>query len=170
MQLTPDQVRHSFRGCDDFRRQGRADFKSPPVDRIDHTAARQTSECPSELNRVGKAHSMRRAPKCHMRQRGRTEQFQGNSLALLQAVYRNKRFPWRIRIDAARCALPYEVAKPKTSAPTHDVVPLHERIKEYAREKAIHASGGTAVEIKRRLSACGVAGGADYSGALLCKT
>ena len=73
LQLTPDQVRHSFRGYGDFLRQGRADFKSPPVDRIEHTAVRQTSECPSELNRVGKAHSMRRAPKCHMRQCGRSD-------------------------------------------------------------------------------------------------
>jgi hypothetical protein len=39
------------------------------------------------------------------------EQFQGNALALLQAVYRNAKLDLRVRIDAASKALPYEVPK-----------------------------------------------------------
>lgn len=41
------------------------------------------------------------------------ENLQGNSLALLQAVYRNAKFDLRTRIDAAGKALPYEIARPE---------------------------------------------------------
>jgi hypothetical protein len=73
------------------------------------------------------------------------EHFQGNSLALLQAVYRNTKLDLRLRMDAASKALPYEQPKPEFSAPAGDVVPLHVRIQAYARERSIQASQGEVV-------------------------
>ena len=78
------------------------------------------------------------------------EHFQGNSLALLQAVYRDTSQELRVRIDAAGRALPYEMSRPQSKTVAPDLVPLHERIKEYAREKAIQASDGKVVEIDQR--------------------
>jgi hypothetical protein len=75
------------------------------------------------------------------------EHFQGNSLALLQAVYRDTSQELRVRIDAAGRALPYEMSRPENKTGAPDVVPLHERIKEYAREKAIQTSEGKVVEM-----------------------
>ena len=70
------------------------------------------------------------------------EQFQGNSLALLQAVYRDRNLDMRLRIEAAGRALPYEVPKVEPAPQVvGDFVPLHERIREYARLKAIQATG-----------------------------
>jgi hypothetical protein len=74
------------------------------------------------------------------------EQFQGNALALLQAVYRNTRLDLRVRVDAASKALPYEVPKPEFATPAGDVVPLHERLRAYARARAIQASEGKVVD------------------------
>jgi hypothetical protein len=68
------------------------------------------------------------------------EQFQDNSLALLQVVYRNTKLDLRTRIDAAKAALPYEVPRVEPQQTPSDVVPLHERIRAYAREAAIQAS------------------------------
>jgi hypothetical protein len=51
-----------------------------------------------------------------------------------------------VRIDAAGKALPFEVAKPEASTAASDVVPLHIRIREYARENAIHGSEGKLVD------------------------
>jgi arylsulfatase A-like enzyme len=48
----------------------------------------------------------------------------------------------RVRIDAAKSALAYELPKPEFAAPAGDVVPLHERIRAYARARAIAASEG----------------------------
>jgi hypothetical protein len=75
------------------------------------------------------------------------EQFQGNSLALLQAVYRNTKLDLRVRVDAASKALAYEIPKPQFATPAGDVVPLHERLRAYARARAIQASQGKVVEI-----------------------
>jgi hypothetical protein len=63
--------------------------------------------------------------------------FQGNALALLQAVYRDTSQELRLRIDAASKALAYELPKPEFATPAGDVVPLHVRLREYAREKMI---------------------------------
>lgn len=78
------------------------------------------------------------------------EQFQGNSLALLQLIYRSSAFDIRTRIDAAGKALPYETAKPEPFQAPSDSVPLHERLKEYAREKALASSAGKVVDIGRK--------------------
>jgi hypothetical protein len=74
------------------------------------------------------------------------EHFQGNSLALLQAVYRDTKLDLRVRVDAASKALPYEQPKPEFSAPAGDVVPLHERLRAYARARLIQASEGKVVD------------------------
>jgi hypothetical protein len=68
------------------------------------------------------------------------EQFQGNSLALLQAVYRDTKLDLRVRIDAASKALPYEVPKPQFATPAGDMVPLHERLRAYARARLSRAN------------------------------
>jgi hypothetical protein len=68
------------------------------------------------------------------------EHFQGNSLALLQAVYRDTKLDLRLRVDAASKALPYELPKPEFATLAGDVVPLHERLRAYARARAIQAS------------------------------
>jgi hypothetical protein len=52
----------------------------------------------------------------------------------------------RVRVDAASKALPYELPKPEFATPAGDVVPLHERIREYDREDAIEASQGKVVD------------------------
>lgn len=78
------------------------------------------------------------------------ERFEDNSLALLQAVYRNAKLDLRTRIDAAGKALPYELPRPEVKQAAPDVVPLHERLKEYARERAIGSSAGKVVEIARQ--------------------
>ncbi len=75
------------------------------------------------------------------------EHFQGNSLALLQAVYADTALDLRTRIDAAKAALAYERAKPENKTAAPDMVPLHERLKEYARERAIQARVGKEVEM-----------------------
>lgn len=54
------------------------------------------------------------------------------------------------RIDAAGKALPYETAKPEPFQAPSDSVPLHERLKEYAREKALASSAGKVVDIGRK--------------------
>ena len=77
------------------------------------------------------------------------EQFQGNSLALLQAIYRNTTLELRVRIDAASKALPYEVPKPEFATPAGDVVPLHERLRAYARAAAIQGSNGKVVDTRQ---------------------
>jgi hypothetical protein len=77
------------------------------------------------------------------------EQFQGNALALLQAVYRDTSLELRVRINAAGKAIAYELPKPEFAAPAGDVVPLHERIRAYARARAIAASEGKVVDINR---------------------
>jgi hypothetical protein len=64
------------------------------------------------------------------------EQFQGNALALLQAVYRNTANELRVRIDAAGKALPFEMARP-------------ERIRAYERARAIQGNDGKVVDINR---------------------
>jgi hypothetical protein len=74
------------------------------------------------------------------------EHFQGNSLALLQAVYRDTKLDLRVRVDAASKALPYEVPKPEFATPAGDVVPLHERLRAYARARLIQASEGKVVD------------------------
>jgi hypothetical protein len=74
------------------------------------------------------------------------EQFQGNSLALLQAVYRDTKLDLRVRVDAASKALPYEVPKPEFGTPAGDVVPLHERLRAYARAAAIQGSEGKVMD------------------------
>jgi hypothetical protein len=60
------------------------------------------------------------APRLAEATRALPEQFQGNSLALLQAIYRNTTLELRVRIDAASKALPYEQPKPEFSAPAGD--------------------------------------------------
>lgn len=84
-------------------------------------------------------------PRAHL-----PERFEDNSLALLQAVYRNAKFDLRTRIDAAKAALAYEMPRPENKQTAPDVVPLHERLKEYARERAIGSSAGKVVEIARQ--------------------
>jgi hypothetical protein len=74
------------------------------------------------------------------------EQFQGNSLALLRAVYRNAKLDFRVRVDAASKALPCELPKPEFATPAGDVVPLYERLRAYARARAIQASEGKEVD------------------------
>jgi hypothetical protein len=74
------------------------------------------------------------------------EHFQGNSLALLQAVYRDTKLDLRVRVDAASKALPYELPKPEFATPAGDVVPLHERLRAYARARLIQASEGKVVD------------------------
>lgn len=74
--------------------------------------------------------------------------FKGNSLALLQVVYADTSLDLKTRIDAAGKALPYEVARPEVKQAAPDVVPLHERLKEYAREKAITSSDGKVVDMR----------------------
>jgi hypothetical protein len=70
------------------------------------------------------------------------EHFQGNALALLQMIYRDTKLELRVRIDAASEALAYELPKPEFATPAGDVVPLHERLRAYARARLIHASEG----------------------------
>jgi hypothetical protein len=77
------------------------------------------------------------------------EQFQGNALALLQAVYRDTKLELRVRIDAASKALAYELPKPEFATPAGDVVPLHERLRAYARAAAIAASEGKVVDTRQ---------------------
>jgi hypothetical protein len=72
--------------------------------------------------------------------------FEGNALALFQQVYRDTTNDMRVRLDAARAAAPYEQPKPEFSAPAGDVVPLHERLRAYARAAAIQASEGKVVD------------------------
>jgi hypothetical protein len=55
----------------------------------------------------------------------------------------------RVRLDAARAAAPYEQPKPEFSAPAGDVVPLHERLRAYARARLIQASDGKVVSLPR---------------------
>jgi hypothetical protein len=81
--------------------------------------------------RLAEAEAMRALP----------EQFQGNALALLQAVYRNTANELRVRIDAAGKTLPFEMARPEASRPAEQgFVPLHERIQ---------AAGAFAVMLNR---------------------
>lgn len=74
--------------------------------------------------------------------------WKGNALALLQIVYCDTSLDIRTRIDAAKVAIGYEVARPEVKQTAPDVVPLHERLKEYAREKAITSSDGKVVDMR----------------------
>jgi hypothetical protein len=74
------------------------------------------------------------------------EHFQRDSLALLEAVCRNTTLELRVRIHAASKALAYELPKPEFATPVGDVVPLHERIRAYARAREIQGNGGKVVE------------------------
>ena len=60
---------------------------------------------------------------------------ESQAAGLVRPVYRNQKLDLRTRIDAAAKALPYEVAKIEQPQAAPDVVPLHERIREYEREK-----------------------------------
>jgi hypothetical protein len=55
----------------------------------------------------------------------------------------------RVRVDAASKALPYELPKPEFATPAGDVVPLHERLRAYARARLIQASDGKVVALPR---------------------
>jgi hypothetical protein len=104
-----------------------------------HKTGGRTKGTPNKrtlARRLAEAEAMRALP----------EQFQGNSLALLQAVYRDTKLDLRVRLDAAKSALPYEQPKPGFSAPAGDVVPLHVRLRAYARARAIAASEGKVVD------------------------
>jgi hypothetical protein len=68
------------------------------------------------------------------------------TIALLQAVYRDTKLELRVRIEAASKALPYELPKPEFATPAGDVVPLHERLRAYARARLIQASQGKVVD------------------------
>lgn len=74
--------------------------------------------------------------------------YKGNALALLQVVYADTAVDLRTRIDAAKAALAYEMPKPENKQAAPDMVPLHERLKEYARERAIQASAGKVVDMR----------------------
>ncbi|MEZ5787740.1 MAG: hypothetical protein R3D62_14990 [Xanthobacteraceae bacterium] len=80
--------------------------------------------------------------------RGLSEQ--NNSLLLLQAIYRSNAFDIRTRLDAASKALPYEVAKLEPTTVQPDVVPLHERLREYEREKTLAEAGDNVIDIRDR--------------------
>jgi hypothetical protein len=67
-----------------------------------HKTGGRTKGTPNKrtvARRLAEAEAMRAVP----------ERFQGNSLALLQAVYRNTKLELRVRIDAASKALAYEL-------------------------------------------------------------
>jgi hypothetical protein len=68
--------------------------------------------------------------------------FEGNALALFQQVYRDPSNDLRVRIDAAAKAIAYELPRPEFATPAGDVVPLHERLRAYARARLIQASEG----------------------------
>jgi hypothetical protein len=61
-------------------------------------------------------------------------------------VYRDTKVELRVRIYAAAKAIAYELPIPEFSAPAGDVVPLHERIRAYARAAAIQGSEGKVVD------------------------
>jgi hypothetical protein len=58
---------------------------------------------------------------------------------LFQQVYRDPTNDLRVRIDAASKAIGYELPRPEFSAPAGDVVPLHERLRAYARARLMAA-------------------------------
>lgn len=88
--------------------------------------------------------------------------FDGDAHAWLMMLYKGAHEDLRddvaLRIEAAKAALPYEKPRlqsivPEGSRNNEDHVPLHERLKAYAREEAIEASGGKVVELKRKPAA-----------------
>jgi hypothetical protein len=99
-----------------------------------HKTGGRTKGTPNKrtvARRLAEAEAMRALP----------QHFQGNSLALLQAVYRDTKLELRVRIDAAAKAIAYELPKPEFAAAAGDVVPLHVRIREYERERTIQVEG-----------------------------
>jgi hypothetical protein len=72
--------------------------------------------------------------------------FEGNALALFQMVYRDPTNDLKVRLDAAKAAVGYELPRPEFAAPAGDVVPLHERLRAYARARLIQASEGKVVD------------------------
>jgi hypothetical protein len=72
--------------------------------------------------------------------------FEGNALTLFQQVYRDPTNDLKVRIDAAAKAIAYELPRPEFSAPAGDVVPLHERLRAYARARLIQDSEGKVVD------------------------
>jgi hypothetical protein len=72
--------------------------------------------------------------------------FQGNALTLFQQVYRDPTNDLKVRIDAAAKAIACELPRPEFSAPAGDVVPLHERLRAYARARLIQDSEGKVVD------------------------
>jgi hypothetical protein len=52
-----------------------------------------------------------------------------------------------VRLDAAKSAIGYELPRPEFATPAGDVVPLHERLRAYARARVIQANQGKVVEI-----------------------
>ena len=77
--------------------------------------------------------------------------FEGDALAYLMSIYKNPAKPENLRIDAAKAAIRYErpALAPVEQRANSDAVPLHERLKEYAREEAIEASARSVVELKQ---------------------
>jgi hypothetical protein len=70
-------------------------------------------------------------------------------LAYLLSLMRDESLDPMTRMEAAKAAAPY--VHPRLSAsepPRGDVVPLHERLKAYARRDAIEASEGKVVKLK----------------------
>src|SRR5215203_6352792 len=77
--------------------------------------------------------------------------FKGDALAFLRSVYKGTLYPFETRLDAAKAALPFEMAKPsgKGRAAEEGFVPLVERLRYYARRDAIEASKNKVVELKQ---------------------
>jgi|SRR5829696_1989446 len=78
--------------------------------------------------------------------------FKGDALAFLQGVYKGTLYPFETRLDAAKAALPYEMAKPVATPGANlggEMIPLVERLRLYARRDAIEASKDNVVELKQ---------------------
>jgi len=72
--------------------------------------------------------------------------------AFLRSVYKGTLYPFETRLDAAKAALPYEMAKPIAPPAANlggEMIPMVERLRIYARRDAIEASKNKLVELKQ---------------------
>jgi hypothetical protein len=77
--------------------------------------------------------------------------FEGDALAYLMSIYKDRSKPENLRVDAAKAAIRYErpALAPVEQATESDFVPLAERLKAYEREDEITASASKVVELKK---------------------
>ena len=78
--------------------------------------------------------------------------FEGDAHALLMLCYKNPDLPITVRLDAAKAALPYEKPRlvPAEVRPHEQEISLADRLKAYAREEEVEASGGKVVAMPKR--------------------